>query len=464
MEPIRVLVADDEEGVRDVLGAVIASDPTLTLVGSAAEADSAIALATEEQPDVALVDVRMPGGGGLRAAKEISRRSSTTKIIAVSAHEDSDTVLSMLLAGASGYVAKSDPTDEILRTIHRTLEDRPAPGANEIERVLNTFDACREHLQGRSSITDLQHRRIERALHRGSMSAELRPIGDLRTGEIAGADATAAFRTGPDRSVDAWFAEARAVGKHVPLELSLVREALSEIDRVPDGAFIAVSVSPDTICSPKLRHTLEGAQPDRVVLAISEQEPIHDDQAFDEDLFELRDGGIRIAIDDAGTGHREPPAPPADRARLRPDRRDDHVADAGEADARGAGRHRHLLLRGGRRRGDREEGVDPGGGGGHGRARHSPRPGRLPEGRAAVRRGTRIRIALAVSAGLGLAPLLAAAPAGAQVCTPAPACLTDSGRGSGRGRRERPSATRPRRSATRSTRPWAASRTPSTTC
>ena len=302
MEPIRVLVADDEEGVRDVLGAVIASDPTLTLVGSAAEADSAIALATEEQPDVALVDVRMPGGGGLRAAKEISRRSATTKIIAVSAHEDSDTVLSMLLAGASGYVAKSDPTDEILRTIHRTLEDRPAPGANEIERVLNTFDACREHLQGRTSITDLQHRRIERALHRGSMSAELRPIGDLRTGEIAGADATAAFRTGPDRSVDAWFAEARAVGKHVPLELSLVREALSEIDRVPDGAFIAVTVSPDTICSPKLRHTLEGAQPDRVVLAISEQEPIHDDQAFDEDLFELRDGGIRIAIDDAGTG------------------------------------------------------------------------------------------------------------------------------------------------------------------
>ena len=97
-------------------------------------------------------------------------------------------------------------------------------------------------------------------------------------------------------------AEARAIGKHVPLELSLVREALSEIDRVPDGAFIAVSVSPDTICSPKLRHTLEGAQPDRVVLAISEQEPIHDDQAFDEDLFELRDGGIRIAIDDAGTG------------------------------------------------------------------------------------------------------------------------------------------------------------------
>ena len=62
MEPIRVLVADDEEGVRDVLGAVIASDPALTLIGSAAEADSAIALATEEQPDVALVDVRMPGG------------------------------------------------------------------------------------------------------------------------------------------------------------------------------------------------------------------------------------------------------------------------------------------------------------------------------------------------------------------------------------------------------------------
>jgi EAL domain-containing protein (putative c-di-GMP-specific phosphodiesterase class I)/DNA-binding NarL/FixJ family response regulator len=300
MDGIKVLVADDEEGVRDVLAALIASDPTLTLVGSAAEADSAIALATEEQPDVALVDVRMPGGGGLRAAKEIVRRSSSTKVIAVSAQEDPQTVLSMLLAGASGYVAKSDPTDEILRTIHRTLEE-PEYGTDEIQRILHTFDTCREHLDSRPDIHEMQRRRVQRALHKGGIAVALQPVLDLRTEEIAGAEATAVFRTGPERSSDSWFAEARAVDKLLALEMALVDAAIGQMGRLPDGAWMAIRVSPATVCASELEAAIAPVA-ERIVLLVSELDSIDDDEAFDAAIARLHDAGARMAADDSGTG------------------------------------------------------------------------------------------------------------------------------------------------------------------
>ena len=69
---ISVLIADDERSVVDVLKALIVGEADLRLVGSANDADEAIASAVSKHPDVVLLDVRMPGGGGLRAAREIS--------------------------------------------------------------------------------------------------------------------------------------------------------------------------------------------------------------------------------------------------------------------------------------------------------------------------------------------------------------------------------------------------------
>ena len=126
---IRVLVADDEETVVDVLRTLVGSDPTLRFIGAAGDAEQAIELVLRDQPDVVLLDVRMPGGGGPHAAREISKRSPQTKIVALSAHDDPDTVIGMIGAGAHDYVPKGDSTDKILRTIHRTARgERPADG------------------------------------------------------------------------------------------------------------------------------------------------------------------------------------------------------------------------------------------------------------------------------------------------------------------------------------------------
>ena len=117
----RVLAADDDRIFRDVLAEYILGDPALELVGMASNADEAIRLADFLQPDIALLDSKMPGGGGPRAAREIRKRSPRTRILALSGHEDPASVLDMLRAGAISYVVKSTMPGRVLPAIHDCL-------------------------------------------------------------------------------------------------------------------------------------------------------------------------------------------------------------------------------------------------------------------------------------------------------------------------------------------------------
>jgi signal transduction histidine kinase len=121
MDRIRVLIAEDEPAVRDAMADLVASDPAMDVVGTARDTDEAIQIATVEKPDVALIDVKMPGGGGPRAAREIRKESPQTQVVALSAYEDRRTVLEMLRAGVVGYVVKGTSAEEILYTIRRSM-------------------------------------------------------------------------------------------------------------------------------------------------------------------------------------------------------------------------------------------------------------------------------------------------------------------------------------------------------
>lgn len=116
--PIRVLIAEDDEGVRETLASVIRSESAFTLAGLAEDAGQAIAAAARELPDVALVDVRMPGGGA-QAARGIRRCSPRTYVIAFSAYDDALTVRDMRAAGAEGYVVKGSPVTAIVAAIEQ---------------------------------------------------------------------------------------------------------------------------------------------------------------------------------------------------------------------------------------------------------------------------------------------------------------------------------------------------------
>ncbi len=85
---------------------MVSAERSLNLVGAAVDAEEAIALAAEQRPDVVGVDVSMPGGGGVRAAREIRATLLWARVVALSGHEDRTTVVEMLAAGASAYLVK----------------------------------------------------------------------------------------------------------------------------------------------------------------------------------------------------------------------------------------------------------------------------------------------------------------------------------------------------------------------
>jgi len=116
---IRVLIADDSQHSREALRALIGLEPDLEVVGAAADVEEAINLASQHAPDVAIVDVRMPGGGGRRAAEGIAVASPTTTVIALSAYDDARSVLEMFEGGVGEFIAKDAPTEAVIDAIRR---------------------------------------------------------------------------------------------------------------------------------------------------------------------------------------------------------------------------------------------------------------------------------------------------------------------------------------------------------
>ena len=118
-EPIRVLIADDHPMFLDGLVATLAADPELEIVATAGDADAAVRSVREHRPDLALLDVGMPGGG-LVAARQIGEASPSTRVVMLTSSENEDDLLTAMEAGAKGYVLKGVAGRE-LRTILKAV-------------------------------------------------------------------------------------------------------------------------------------------------------------------------------------------------------------------------------------------------------------------------------------------------------------------------------------------------------
>ena len=116
---VSVLIADDDPSMRGALGDMLSSEPGYLVVGLAADPESAIDLAGTHRPDVAILDVKMPGGGGMRAAEGIRTASPATRIVALSAWDDRETMARMRRAGACGYLVKGGAPDDLIELIER---------------------------------------------------------------------------------------------------------------------------------------------------------------------------------------------------------------------------------------------------------------------------------------------------------------------------------------------------------
>ncbi len=119
MTELRVLISDDDVMIRDVLKEVLDSESDIAVVAVAGDVDEAILLAERHRPTVAVLDVRMPGGGGARAAREIARRSPDTAILAFSAYADRASIAGLAAAGVTEYVVKGAPNATIVEAVRR---------------------------------------------------------------------------------------------------------------------------------------------------------------------------------------------------------------------------------------------------------------------------------------------------------------------------------------------------------
>ena len=115
---VKVIIADDDPVARTLIESIVQSDDGLELVGAAEDAAGAVQLAERHQPDVAVLDWMMPGGGGSTAARQISQKSPSTQIVALTASDSEEASLDMLRSGAKSFVVKGGTPDELVRTIH----------------------------------------------------------------------------------------------------------------------------------------------------------------------------------------------------------------------------------------------------------------------------------------------------------------------------------------------------------
>jgi DNA-binding NarL/FixJ family response regulator len=115
--PIRLMIVDDHPVVRDGLRGMLANEPDLEVVGEASDGAEALALVGSLQPDVILMDLRMPRLGGAATIEALAEQGTAANVLVLTTYDTDRDVVPALEAGATGYLLKDAPRDELLRAI-----------------------------------------------------------------------------------------------------------------------------------------------------------------------------------------------------------------------------------------------------------------------------------------------------------------------------------------------------------
>ena len=300
--PIRVLIADDSEDILRVLGDLVLADPSLELVGLARDAAHAVRLAELYEPHVALLDWRMPAGGGEHAAREIRRGSPATHVVGLSFSSDPAAVMSMLRAGAAGYLVKSTSGEEIMEAIRRAADGEQTLSREVASPVVEELVVHLEREQEEAERRQRRLRRLRRALEGDVMSMVFQPIFQLERNEVIGMEALARFDAEPRRPPDVWFREAATAGLGVELDISAARRAVEAFADWEPELDLFVNLSPETLMSGQAGDLLERLSPERLILEVTEHHAVYDYDLLNDAMQPLRDKGVRLGVDDVGAG------------------------------------------------------------------------------------------------------------------------------------------------------------------
>ena len=257
-------------------------------------------------PDLLLLDLHMPQMDGYAFLEQLHDRLAHDvflPIIVISADVTTKTKRRVLAAGAKDFLTKPLDRFEVVFRVRNTLETAQFyKSVSERNSFLQGFIEDRtvsEREEG--ARTREQHERIERVIANEALSIVFQPICELGSNRIVGFEALSRFTEGTPLTPDKWFADAAEVGLGAELELLAVSKALDFLPFLPTKHFMSVNASPAVTMEPKFI-SLCSVDPRRVVVELTEHNPVDDFPAIIENLKRFRSLGIRVAVDDAGAG------------------------------------------------------------------------------------------------------------------------------------------------------------------
>lgn len=175
-EPARVItliVVDDHPVVRDGLRGMFAAAPEFEVLGEAADGVEGVETAVRLDPDVVLMDLRMPGGGGVAAITELTRRGVRSRVLVLTTYDTDSDTLPAIEAGATGYLLKDAPREELFTAVRAAADGRtvlsPAIASRLISRVRTPVAAGSETLSARE-------REVLELVARGTSNREIAAV------------------------------------------------------------------------------------------------------------------------------------------------------------------------------------------------------------------------------------------------------------------------------------------------
>lgn len=183
MSTIRVLLADDQPLVRAGLRRIIDADPTVTVVGEAEDGLSAVRQAEALRPDLVLMDVRMPVFDGIEATRRLTEAENPARVIVLTTFGLDEYVLAALRSGASAFVLKEAPPEDILGAIHSVASGKAVIDPAVVQAVIDELGRRPPRAELAASIAELtpREREVLSLLARGLSNAEI--AAELVVGE-----------------------------------------------------------------------------------------------------------------------------------------------------------------------------------------------------------------------------------------------------------------------------------------
>ncbi len=172
---VRVVICDDQDLVREGLQAILSVAPGIEVVGEASNGEDVVALVAQTLPDVVLMDLKMPGGGGVLATRRIVDLHPAVKVLVLTTFDAAEWLIDAIRSGASGYLLKDTPRDRLIEAIKGTAAGRthvdPAIAGELLARAASPATTA----DPTQIAADLSERELDvlRLLGRGLNNAEI---------------------------------------------------------------------------------------------------------------------------------------------------------------------------------------------------------------------------------------------------------------------------------------------------